>query len=110
MNRIELKEKLDKLGIHQRRYSLYGVQIPDCIVMEWHFKWEIFYFDERGNINKIASLNSEDEACEYFYNMMLKDKQIDEKIKNMPPYIPQKKEKRTFIVSNSGETKVENEK
>lgn len=107
MNRIELKKKLDELNISDKKYSLFGIMQPDTIILEWSFKWEIFYFDERGNTHKIASLNSESEACDYFLNMMIKNKEIEEKMKNYKPNIKEEEKKRIFIVSNTGDTNVQ---
>ena len=104
MNRKELKTKLDEIGIPTSWYSLYGERILDTLVLEWGFKWRIFVFGERGQETEIASFDTEDEACEYFYQEMKKGKEREERIKNMPPYIPPPpEEKRTFIASGTGE-------
>jgi hypothetical protein len=109
MNRIELKKKLDELEIPTEWYSLYGERNSDTYVLEWSFKWEIFFF-ERGRIDKIASLDSEEDACHYFYDMMVKNKAIEDKIKNMEYVNPIKKEeRRIFIVSDTGDTNIEKE-
>ena len=106
MDRIELNKKLDEFNISDKKYSLFGAIQPDTFILEWSFRWEIYYFDERGNTHKIASFNSESEACDFFLNMMIKNKSIEERMKN---YIPDEKpieEKRIFVVSNDGDTKV----
>jgi hypothetical protein len=67
--------------------------------------------DERGNDHNIAFFDTEAEACEYFYEMMKKNKEREERIKNMPPYVPPPPPpKRTFIVSETGEANVHKNK
>lgn len=52
MNKQELKQKLDSLGIYPGFHSLDGDLLPDCIVLTHNYNhWEVFYFDERGNQN-----------------------------------------------------------
>jgi hypothetical protein len=107
MNRKELKSNLDELGIREDSYSLYGgVDILKAI-LEWGIKWRIHEIDERGNDHNIAFFDTETEACEYFYGMMKKNKEREERMNDMPPYIPlPPEEKRTFIVSEIGETNI----
>lgn len=109
MNRTDLKKKLDDLNISDKKYSLFGTIEPDKIILEWSFKWEIYYFDERGNTHKIASLNSESEACDYFLNLMIKNKEIEEKMKNFKPIEKKEEKQRIFIVSNTGTTDIQKE-
>jgi hypothetical protein len=77
MNRKELKLKLEEQGIPNTWYSLYGENIPDSYVLEgsiFNNKWSIVYFGERGKIENIASFNSEEQACYYFYQLMIDSK------------------------------------
>ena len=50
-------------------YSFEGELIPDCtIIYQIYHKWEVFYFDERGNRNNMKLFYSESELCEYLLN------------------------------------------
>lgn len=108
MNREELKIKLNELGIPSSWYSLYGDRIPDCTILECSYKWELFDLGERGEIKKIGSFDSEEEACSHFYELMVHESKITEAIKNREVIEPIKdNKKRLFLVSDSGETKLE---
>lgn len=76
MNKRELKEALDKEGIHPSYYSLNGliggpwdgVRILD----KQGKKWVTYYF-ERGAKWDIKVFESEDEACNYFFQWISND-------------------------------------
>ncbi|HLP05343.1 MAG TPA: hypothetical protein VK152_07950 [Paludibacter sp.] len=108
MDRIELKEKLDKLGISQTLYSLYGERDFNKTILEWGTKWRIYGIDERGGEHEKALFENENEACEYFYSMMYKFKsnmvEFDKRV-----YVEKPKEKRIFIVSSTGNTNIQKE-
>ena len=105
MNVQELKSELDRLGIPEKEYSLFGNNLPETFVLDHQSKWLIYSIDERGGKGRIFSFETENDACKYFYQEMKKGKEREERIKNMPPYIPPPpEEKRTFVVSNTGET------
>jgi hypothetical protein len=111
MNIQELKIRLDELNIPNTWYSLDGEAIPNRSILQRgggkKGYWVIYGIDERGNKSDFKEFYYEYEACEYFYQMLKKDKERIDRIANMPPYIsPPPEEKRTFIVSNTGETKV----
>jgi len=73
MNRIELKNRLDELKIQSCYYSLKGEILPDRIVLYQNYaKWEVFYFDERGNRDNEKVFCSEDDACNYIYEYFKK--------------------------------------
>jgi hypothetical protein len=73
VNKVELKTKLDSLGINENFYSLDGQPLPDRIVLYQSYdNWNVFYFDERGNRNDEAAFASESEACQYIYNILIK--------------------------------------
>ena len=77
MNKKELKEKLDSLGINENFYSLVGDLLPDRVILYNSYNdWLVFYFDERGNRNDEQTFNSENEACQYIYNCFKKLEKI----------------------------------
>ena len=69
MNIIELKAKLNELGVEPNEYSLEGsVANWNTIVLYKNYSiWEVFYVDERGNRDDKHTFHSENEACEYIY-------------------------------------------
>lgn len=80
MDRIDLKNKLDALNVYPGFYSLYGELLPDRIVLYHNYaKWEVFYFDERGNRDKEKVFSSESDACEYIYEYFREQKEIENK-------------------------------
>ena len=66
MDRIELKKKLDKLGVSSAIYSLYGERDFNKTILEWGIKWRIYGIDERGGEHEKETFSNENEACEYF--------------------------------------------
>lgn len=78
MNKKDLNKELDLLKVNQDFYSLNGDLTPDTIVLYENYDfWEVFYFDERGNINNKKVFKSEKEACLYIYNLFVKSKEIE---------------------------------
>ena len=63
MNKIILKEELDKLNVPAFYYSLNGELLPDRIILSTEDNWNVFYLDERGNRHQEKIFNSEKEAC-----------------------------------------------
>jgi hypothetical protein len=111
MNIQELKSKLDGLGVSAKEYSLFGNNLPETFVLDHQSKWLIYSIDERGNKGRIFIFETETEACEYFYEMKKKAKEREERIKNMPPYVPPPPPpERTFVVSETGEANVQKDK
>jgi len=54
--------------------------IPDNIVLYNSYnKWEVFFFDERGNRNDVKEFDSEIEACEHIYKLFKESKAIEGK-------------------------------
>ena len=71
MNREELIKVLGKERIPAYWYSLYGELLPDRIVLyENHDKWEVFYFDERGNKQMLRKCSSETAACDFIHHKL----------------------------------------
>lgn len=80
MNRSDLKNKLVELNVYPSFYSLDGDLLPDRIVLYQNYaKWEVFYFDERGNRDKEKVFFSENEACEYVYEYFKEQIEIERK-------------------------------
>jgi len=72
LNKIELQRKLDSEGIRSDAYSLNG-GFPNeafCLAKE-NGKWEIYY-SERGNKSGLKIFDKEEEACQYFYDCLIK--------------------------------------
>jgi hypothetical protein len=107
----ELKTKLDELNISEELYSLYGNNLPETTVLDHQSKWLIYRIYERGIKGRVFSFNTETEACEYFYQMMKKDKEREDRINNMSTYVPPlKEENHTFIVSETSMANIQKEK
>ncbi len=80
MNKKELQDKLDLLGVDSNQYSLEGELNPDSIVLlNSYNNWEVFYFDERGGKDNEKVFTSESEACEHLYQLFVESKKIEEK-------------------------------
>lgn len=80
MNKLELKQRLDKLEVNPDFYSLEGDLLPDRIVLYQNYhRWEVFYFDEKGNRDNEKVFSSEKEACEYLYDYFKEQKEIEKK-------------------------------
>lgn len=68
MNIRELEENLNALGIPNDMYSIMEGGLPNeklCIVQEKN--WQVYY-SERGCKTGLTVFDTEEEACEYFYN------------------------------------------
>ncbi len=80
MNRNDLIEQLNLLGVSANSYSLNGELFPDRIVMYHSYNdWEVFYLDERGGRNDERVFSSEDDACRYIYKLFKESKDIEDK-------------------------------
>lgn len=80
MNRENLKEELNKIGVPWECYSLYGDLIFDCIVLYKNYEiWEVFYYDERGIRVDEKRFNSETAACEYILKLFKDTLQLQSK-------------------------------
>ena len=71
MNIESLKEELNRLQVPERWYSING-SLQHCrfFLMQNYYRWEYFYFDERGNRDGYKVFMDEGEACEYFLRVM----------------------------------------
>lgn len=70
MTRVELSEKLKNAEVKPQYYSLYGKLVNDAFIMEKIGEtWNVYYF-ERGSKDMEQNFKSENEACEYIYNIL----------------------------------------
>lgn len=72
MNKDDLEKKLREKGIPQDAYML-SRGFPNekfCFSNEGN-TWEVYY-SERGMKTNLKKFNTEEDACEYFYNQLLK--------------------------------------
>lgn len=73
MNIKELKKLLDEKGVSPNRYSLNGGLENDTLCIEKaSYRW-IVYYTERGNKYDEIGFCNENEACIYFYNLIIND-------------------------------------
>lgn len=75
MKTTDLKQKLRDLGISESEYNLEGEMQENSIIL-WrnYHRWQVIMY-ERGTQNEMGGFSSEDEACEYIYNIFLKSVQ-----------------------------------
>ncbi len=68
MKKQELERQLAELGVRAGFYSLNGELLPDRVVLYQNYnRWEVFYFDEKGNREDFHSFDNETDACDYIY-------------------------------------------
>ena len=80
MNKVGLKNRLEVLNTYSGFYSLEGELLPDRIVLyQNHDRWEVFYFDERGNRDQEKVFYSESDACQYIYEYFRRQKETENK-------------------------------
>lgn len=80
MNKIELKAKLDDLGIQHEDYSLNGVLKPMATILELsNSKWYTFDYDERGRVQDKKLFDTEDQACQDVLTRMIQLKKFRDK-------------------------------
>jgi hypothetical protein len=82
MTTEKLEKKLIKLNVPQREFSLKGDLMFDAINLIRNYnKWEVFYLDEKGNINDLIKFEDESSACEHIYSLFIESKKIYESFK-----------------------------
>jgi len=80
MNKDILKLNLEKLKIPKSYYSLNAELLPGRVVLHENYdRWEVFLFTEKGNREDEVVFSSEEEACRYIYDKMVKSKRIIDK-------------------------------
>lgn len=69
---MELQQKLVSEGIRTDIYSLNGGFPNEVFCLgEGNGKWEIYY-SERGSKSGLKIFDKEEEACQYFYDWLIK--------------------------------------
>ncbi len=112
MNRQKLNIKLDELNVPKLWYSLDGEAMPNKTILQKgggrKGYWIIYDIDERGIKSNPKEFYGEEEACEYFYQMMKKIKERTDRINKMSHSGPLPTEKHhTFTVSETGEIEIQ---
>jgi hypothetical protein len=80
MDKVELKRKLDDVGIRPEDYSLDGILKPMATVLKLlNSKWCTFDYDERGRVQDERIFDTEDQACQDILNRMIELKRFREK-------------------------------
>ena len=73
MNVAELQRRLTAEGIHPNHYSLFGGDRENSLCIEHsHDGWHVYYA-ERGKRWDDRIFSDEEEACNYFLDIVLKD-------------------------------------
>ena len=76
MTLTELKEKLIAVGVKKSAYSLTGgLPSEEYCISQTPLGWEVYY-SERGSKSGLKTFNSEEEACDYFYADIIRDKTV----------------------------------
>lgn len=72
MNKKQLGERLKQENISEYYYSLDGGFPNEAFCLdENNNHWEVYY-SEKGNKSQLKSFESEADACNYFYNWVMK--------------------------------------
>ena len=72
MSTEEMKTRIEELNIPSRYYSINGNIASDrYIFRQIYTYWECFYIDERGNQNDYHRFGDENDACEYFFRILI---------------------------------------
>ena len=73
MNREELRGQLDGAKINPETYDLDGKYCEECLRLERAIDGWVVYYVERGLRTNEHHFNSEDEACKYMADRLLRD-------------------------------------
>lgn len=72
MNRQQLEQRLKQENINEYYYSLEGGLPNEAFCLNKNNEiWEVYY-SERGNKSQLKIFELEEDACEYFYNLVKK--------------------------------------
>jgi hypothetical protein len=70
----ELRRALTESGVSPNAYNIEGVGVcEDRYCLEKDGNWWIAYYYERGNKNGLREFWREEEACQYFLEMLVED-------------------------------------
>lgn len=73
MNIIELKKRLQTRNVREDMYCLDGgFQSEAYCLAQSGQNWEVYY-SERGQKSNLKTFYNESSACEYFYNLIMKE-------------------------------------
>ena len=73
MTKTQLKEYLERSGFNPQTYSLEpGLHADQYVLEENYVVWSVYY-SERGIRLGEKIFNNEEEACEYFFEILSKD-------------------------------------
>jgi hypothetical protein len=71
MTKLDLKKLLLEEKINQDAYSLEGGLPNEAFCLDKNFElWEVYY-SERGIKSGLKKFDTENEACEYFYKLLI---------------------------------------
>lgn len=73
MNRSDLKTAAQREGIRPESYSLEGGMPPERYVLALEEGGWSVYYSERGRRRGLNSFDTEDEACDYLFHLLIKD-------------------------------------
>lgn len=75
MNKSELKEALQREHIRENLYSLNGENLDEALIVVQRSAstWAVYY-SERGLQTGLMEFGTEDAACRYFLDVLLKNK------------------------------------
>lgn len=73
MKKQELEQRLVTEGIPRNSYCLNGGLPSEAYCLnEYYGTWEVYY-SEKGNKTRLKLFRNEDEACNYFYDILISD-------------------------------------
>ena len=103
MKREELECKLKGIGVYDNAYSLYGIEYPDATnLKKLKHKWLVYDMDERGNRYEEGKFNTEDEACDFIYQKMVRYQWVMNNAYKDPKDKPTTDDVQRFIVDSDG--------
>lgn len=87
MTRYELKQRLMKENVPHIYYGINGIFFDNVFVLNKNNeRWET-YWTEKGNKYQLKVFDTEEEACEYYYNWLMEIiKQEEERQKRIRPH------------------------
>ncbi|MFR8010535.1 MAG: hypothetical protein ACLU8W_02055 [Clostridia bacterium] len=71
MDKKDLEKMLQERGIPRESYSLMGGLPNECFCINKGTSWEVYY-SEHGIKTQLKVFCTENDACQYLYNCLLK--------------------------------------